>query len=76
MPAMDGFETLHRLKEEPASRDIPVAIVTSRILSESERNELMQKAFAVMNKEGLNPEEIADVLRRASTDPIRPAVAG
>ena len=30
MPGIDGWETLSRLKEEPATKDIPVIIFTAR----------------------------------------------
>jgi Ca2+:H+ antiporter len=29
MPELDGFETLRQLKADPATRDIPVVVVTS-----------------------------------------------
>lgn len=30
MPGMDGFETCHRIKEEPTMRDVPVLFLTGR----------------------------------------------
>lgn len=30
MPAMDGWDVLHRLKEDPATADIPVVMLTAR----------------------------------------------
>jgi DNA-binding response OmpR family regulator len=30
MPRLDGFDALHRLRAEPATRDIPVVMVTGR----------------------------------------------
>jgi two-component system alkaline phosphatase synthesis response regulator PhoP len=30
MPEMDGYEVYHLLKENPATRDIPVVIVTAK----------------------------------------------
>jgi len=37
MPGMTGFETLDALKSGPATRDIPVVICTSRVLTDQER---------------------------------------
>src|SRR5438128_8219452 len=34
MPRMDGFETLKRLKADPASADIPVVMLTARAQDE------------------------------------------
>ncbi|MDP6666628.1 MAG: response regulator [Dehalococcoidia bacterium] len=45
MPRMDGWETLERLKSDPASRDIPVII--SSVLSEDEDLERARSSGAV-----------------------------
>jgi len=34
MPEMDGFETLERLKAEPATKSIPVVMLTARLHQE------------------------------------------
>jgi len=64
MPGLTGFEVLVRLKEEPATANIPVVIVTSQILSSLEREELMRNAVAVIGKEALDRTDIAELLRR------------
>jgi signal transduction histidine kinase/DNA-binding response OmpR family regulator len=68
MPGMSGFEVLEVLKSTAATKDIPVVICTSRVLSEPERIQLLGKAAAILPKEGPGCEEIAEVIRRA----IRP----
>ena len=40
MPEMTGFEVMSRLKEDPATSDIPVIVLTSRTLSDEERRML------------------------------------
>jgi len=64
MPEMNGFETLATLKATLEWKDVPVVIVTSQVLSEGERAELMKSAVAIFNKKDLDPREIARVLRR------------
>jgi signal transduction histidine kinase/CheY-like chemotaxis protein len=54
LPGMTGFEVLDRLKQEPLTRNIPVVICTSRILTEAERSELAGKAAAILNKQNLD----------------------
>ncbi|MFB3854744.1 MAG: ATP-binding protein [Vicinamibacterales bacterium] len=51
MPGMSGFEVLHRLKADEATRDIPVVIITSKLLDEDERRALSSEALAILSKE-------------------------
>lgn len=75
MPGMTGFEVLEKLKAEPAVAAVPVVIVTSRVLSASERNQLMQRAFAIVGKETLEQTDFAEMLRRAMKDTVLPVSA-
>ncbi len=65
MPGMTGFEALVKLKQEPAVANIPVVIVTSRVLSDTERKKLMEGAIAIVSKESLDKTDIGDLLSRA-----------
>jgi CheY-like chemotaxis protein len=53
MPGMPGDEVLRRLRAEPATRDVPVIIVSSRWLDEPERSRLQRDAGLVMSKDEL-----------------------
>jgi signal transduction histidine kinase/CheY-like chemotaxis protein len=64
MPGINGFEVLSRLKQEPATAGIPVLIVSSQILSGSEREELMRNAAAIIGKDVLDRTDLAELLRR------------
>ena len=64
MPGMSGFEVLERLKAATSTKDIPVVICTSRILTSTERNQLTGKVAAVLSKEGLDHGAVARELRR------------
>jgi CheY-like chemotaxis protein len=65
MPGMSGFEVLEVLKSGASTKDIPVVICTSRVLTEQERLQLEGKTAAILNKEGYGQREIAEVIRRA-----------
>jgi CheY-like chemotaxis protein/two-component sensor histidine kinase len=75
MPGMGGFEVLDALKTGAATKDIPVVICTSRLLTEQERIQLEGKTVAILSKEGYGQPEIAEAIRRA-VGPVRlPAAA-
>jgi len=64
MPGMSGFEVLERLKAASTTKDIPVVICTSRILTSMEQNQLSNKAASILSKEGLDHGAMAQELRR------------
>jgi signal transduction histidine kinase len=65
MPGMNGFEVLRQLKSDEATRDIPVVIVTSKILSPEERGILDAQATAVLSKEVLSQPDCGERIRHA-----------
>ena len=62
MPDISGFEVLKHLKTDSQLRDIPVAIVTSLVLSEADRRGLEEQVCAVINKSELSRARIEQVL--------------
>ena len=64
MPGMSGFEVLERLKAASTTKDIPVVICTSRILTSMEQNQLSNKAASILSKERLDHGAMAQELRR------------
>jgi CheY-like chemotaxis protein len=64
MPDISGFEVLSRLKSDPALRAIPVAIVTSLVLSEAQRQDLARHACAIVNKSELSRAHIEQLLTK------------
>ena len=65
MPGMSGFEVLRKLKADPATRDIPVVIVTSKVLTPEERDILGAQATAVLSKDVLSRPDGAERIRSA-----------
>ncbi|MGE5178591.1 MAG: ATP-binding protein [Bacteroidota bacterium] len=58
MPDQDGEDVLRHLKSDPATRDIPVFVVTSKALDGNERERLLLMATDVISKETLSHERI------------------
>jgi len=60
MPKLDGFEVLTRLKDDPATRDIPV-IMLSNLSEASEIKKAADRgARAYLVKSSLRPEQLAE----------------
>ncbi len=62
MPVMDGFEFLHRLRQRPGCEDIPVIVLSGRLLDASERQQL-EGADRVLTKGETNLRQLAGELR-------------
>ena len=57
MPGMDGYETCRRLKEDPATRDIPIVMVTALTERESRLQGLRAGAIDFLSKP-IDPTEL------------------
>jgi CheY-like chemotaxis protein len=75
MPEISGFELLDRLKADPQTRWIPVAIATSLVLSEAERARLENHACAIINKSELSRECVTRLLAKVLAEPLDTAAA-
>jgi CheY-like chemotaxis protein len=56
LPDADGEDILGALRRDSQLRQVPVAIVTSRLLSSEDRDRLGERAQAVLNKSELNAD--------------------
>jgi CheY-like chemotaxis protein len=65
MPEMNGFDALDEVKRDPATRDIPVIVITSKLLTEEERKRLEANAVAVMSKEFSSRDEAVAIIDAA-----------
>jgi CheY-like chemotaxis protein len=52
MPDMDGFEVIHRVRNEPGIKEVPIIVTTAKTLTEEERVLLSQKTQALVQKNG------------------------
>jgi CheY-like chemotaxis protein len=64
MPGIDGWETLERLKSDPATADIPVIIFTGRESQQGESKSKEMGAVAYLRKP-FRPELIVETIRAA-----------
>jgi signal transduction histidine kinase/CheY-like chemotaxis protein len=64
MPDRNGFEVLDDLKRDPATRDIPVIIHTSRGLRESELERLADRHAGILPKGEFWPANILEYIRK------------
>jgi len=58
MPGMDGFEVLDQLKRNPLTRDIPVIVITSKVITEEDRKRLENRALTILSKETASRETV------------------
>jgi signal transduction histidine kinase/DNA-binding response OmpR family regulator len=65
MPEMDGYAVLSALRDDPATRDIPVIVVSGAELSSQDRDRLAQHVSALRDKGLLQQEELLGDLQRA-----------
>ena len=65
MPEMSGFDVLDRLKEDPATMDIPVVVLTSKTLTDEEQQRLAPHALRILSKDALAHGDAAHDLRAA-----------
>jgi CheY-like chemotaxis protein len=67
MPGTGGEDTLEALSADPATRLVPVIIVTSRSVDDAQRDRLLQRATAILSKQTLSREGAAPAIRQALT---------
>jgi CheY-like chemotaxis protein len=65
LPGIDGFEVLERLRAGPATRTLPVVILTARDLSDADRVTLSRKTITLLEKSRYSAEELRLAVSRA-----------
>lgn len=64
MPKMNGLDVLKNLKENPATKDIPVIIVTALVQEIEKINKMMNPADAYIVKSEVLPAEIIEQVKK------------
>jgi CheY-like chemotaxis protein len=65
MPEISGFEVVGALRNDPATAQIPIIIVTSKLLTAEDRNRLNGNVKAILEKAEFRYENMAIEVRRA-----------
>lgn len=76
MPEVDGFQVLHRLRADPAWRDLPVLVWTSMALTEDEYAVLARSAQGIVDKGGGGVAEVLEALQRWAPTTDAPDATG
>ena len=64
MPGLGGHEVLHRLKDDPATSDIPILVIASRFINDDEKKEVLGRANGVLYKGDLSRESVSLAIDR------------
>jgi AraC-like DNA-binding protein len=73
MPEVDGFAVLERLRAAPATRQVPVIVLSGKLLADDDLRRLDHARLSVHSKDVLREDEIGDRLRRALDGAPQPA---
>lgn len=76
MPEVDGFAVLEQLDQQPATRTIPVVILSARELTPDEHSYLRSRVNGLVSKQDSQPEQWINQVRAALTQRMRVAPAG
>ncbi len=72
MPEMDGFQVIAALQERPASRGIPVIVITSLDLSAADRARLNSGVEGILLKDSFDPAQLVAIVRGCVAKAPRP----
>ena len=64
MPGRTGFEVLEELKSDPATREIPVVIHTSKVMTAADETRLAGRHLGLLSKSGKNRKLAFEAIRR------------
>jgi PAS domain S-box-containing protein len=65
MPEVDGFTVLEKLKREPNTRNIPVIVITAKVLTEEEQQTLLGQVEVLLHKGLFTESELLEDLKEA-----------
>jgi CheY-like chemotaxis protein len=65
MPKLDGFGVIERLRADPATRDIPIIVISAKDLTEPESRKLRESVAFVMKKQGFDGQKLMEELNSA-----------
>jgi CheY-like chemotaxis protein len=75
LPGLTGFDILNELKAAPLTQHVPVVVITSRLLSHVEQEELSARAAAILNKSQLGDDSTRSVFTQLFKNLQKPVAA-
>jgi len=66
IPKISGWDILTAIKDNPATKDTPVVIMTGASLSKEEREKLQNKVSTIIDKRTFDMAQIEDILKSIS----------
>ena len=64
MPGMDGFEVMHRIRENPKTAGIPILVITAMWISDEDRTRIQREAQGILQKGTFWIEELLKEVAR------------
>jgi CheY-like chemotaxis protein len=65
MPRLDGFAVIEQLQRNPATRRIPVIVLTAKSLESAEASRLQEGVAKIIQKQGLEGQVLLEEIQRA-----------
>jgi CheY-like chemotaxis protein len=69
MPRLDGFAVIEQIRQDPQYRQLPIIVFTAKTLTPSESAQLAQSVRTVLQKGGLDRDQLIAVLQDLSQSP-------
>jgi signal transduction histidine kinase/CheY-like chemotaxis protein len=70
MPGTDGFEVVERLRADPRTADIPIVVLTAKVIGEADRQRLNSRIAHLAEKGRFSRAEFVDLVRRCCRTPV------
>jgi signal transduction histidine kinase/CheY-like chemotaxis protein len=70
MPGTDGFEVVEQLRGDPRTADIPIVVLTSKSISEGDRQRLNSRIAHLAEKGRFSRAEFVELVRRCCRTPV------
>jgi CheY-like chemotaxis protein len=65
IPRLDGFGVIEKLRADPATRDLPIIVISAKDLTSTESARLKRTVSAVIKKQGFHGEKLAAEINQA-----------
>ncbi len=64
MPRLDGFGVIESLRNQPATQNLPIIVISAKELSKEESERLKASVTTVMKKQGFQGEQLVNEITK------------